>query len=152
MQDIVPITPLLRYIKLALIFTAKRDMPAPRDFSLYSSSLEKLRHYIEQENFKGYDPYDTLNSAFKFRYLGKFAAVLALQFQKRNPYVPGQVSDYQIFYSHSWIFHENRRFYLECNRAGADHPQNRTAAHYLVCTTTLTLIPGRSISLIAESA
>lgn len=49
------------------------------------NSLEKLRLYVEKENFKGYDPYDTLNSVFKFRYLGKFAAVLALQFQKRNP-------------------------------------------------------------------
>ncbi len=60
-------------------------MPAQKDLSLYSSSLEKLRYYIEQEGFKGYDPYDTLNSPIKFKYLGKFAAVLALQFQKRNP-------------------------------------------------------------------
>lgn len=51
----------------------------------YLDSLEKLRRYVEQENFKGYDPYDTLNSPVKFRILGKFAAVLALQFQKRNP-------------------------------------------------------------------
>jgi hypothetical protein len=53
---------------------------------LYTNSLEKLRHYIEQEGFKGYDPYDTLNSPIKFKYLGKFAAELALQFQKRNPF------------------------------------------------------------------
>src|ERR1700752_304866 len=51
----------------------------------YLDSLEKLRQYVEQENFKGYDPYDTLNSPIKFRILSKFAAVLALQFQKRNP-------------------------------------------------------------------
>jgi hypothetical protein len=30
--------------------------------------------------------------------------------------------------------------------------QSGIAAHYLVCTTTLTLMPGRRISLIAESA
>ncbi len=60
-------------------------MPAQKDLSLYIIGLEKLRHYIEQEGFKGYDPYDTLNSSIKFRYFGKFAAILALQFQKRNP-------------------------------------------------------------------
>jgi hypothetical protein len=60
-------------------------MPYKKDLSLYLTSLEKLRQYVEQENFKGYDPYDTLNSPIKFKYLGKFAAVLALQFQKRNP-------------------------------------------------------------------
>jgi hypothetical protein len=52
---------------------------------LIENSLEKLRRYVEKESFKGYDPYDTLNSFFKFRYLGKFPAVVALQFQKRNP-------------------------------------------------------------------
>lgn len=47
--------------------------------------FEKLRSYIESENFKGYDPYDTLNSPIKFKYFGKLIPVLALQFQKRNP-------------------------------------------------------------------
>lgn len=56
-----------------------------KELSLYVTSLEKLRGFVEQEEFKGYDPYDTLNSPLKFKYLGKFAAVLALQFQKRNP-------------------------------------------------------------------
>ena len=60
-------------------------MPTQKDFSTYITSLEKLRLYVEQENFKGYDPYDTLNSPLKFKYFGKFSAVLALQFQKRNP-------------------------------------------------------------------
>jgi len=60
-------------------------MPTKKDFSKYIHSLEKLRLYIEQEDFKGYDPYDTLNSPLKFKYFGKFVAVLALQFQKRNP-------------------------------------------------------------------
>lgn len=51
----------------------------------FESSLDKLRLYIEHENYKGYDPYDTLNSPFKFKYFGKLIPVLALQFQKRNP-------------------------------------------------------------------
>jgi hypothetical protein len=63
----------------------KKDMPAKKDLSLYLNCLEKLRQYIEQEDFKGYDPYDTLTSSLKFKYLGKLTAVLALQFQKRNP-------------------------------------------------------------------
>jgi hypothetical protein len=60
-------------------------MVLQKDLSVYITGLEKLRHYIEQEGFKGYDPYDTLNASIKFRYFGKIAAVLALQFQKRNP-------------------------------------------------------------------
>ena len=48
-------------------------------------SLKKLQAYIEKEEFKGYDPYDTLNSKFKFKFFGKFVSVLAIQFQKRNP-------------------------------------------------------------------
>jgi hypothetical protein len=59
-------------------------MPDKKDLSLYHSSLEKLRQYVEQENFKGYDPYDTINSPIKFKYLGKFAAVLALQLLKKS--------------------------------------------------------------------
>jgi rhamnogalacturonyl hydrolase YesR len=51
----------------------------------FEASLEKLQNYIEQEQFKGYDPYDTLNSPFKFKYFGKLIPILALQFQKRNP-------------------------------------------------------------------
>jgi hypothetical protein len=60
-------------------------MSTHKDLSKYTDSLEKLRQYVEQENFKGYDPYDTLNSPLRFKYFGKFTAVLALQFQKRNP-------------------------------------------------------------------
>lgn len=54
-------------------------------FHYFETSFEKLRSYIEKENFKGYDPYDTLNSPIKFKYFGKLIPVLALQFQKRNP-------------------------------------------------------------------
>ena len=48
-------------------------------------AIKKLVNYIEKQNFKGYDPYDTLNSWFPFQRLGKWLAVLAIQFQKRNP-------------------------------------------------------------------
>ncbi|MBI3518267.1 MAG: hypothetical protein HY062_02775 [Bacteroidetes bacterium] len=51
----------------------------------FEIALDKLSSYIEQEQFKGYDPYDTLNSPIKFKYFGKLIPVLALQFQKRNP-------------------------------------------------------------------
>ena len=49
-------------------------------------SHNNLKHYIESENFKGYDPYDTLNSPIPFHWLGKWGPVLAIQFQKRNPF------------------------------------------------------------------
>lgn len=52
---------------------------------LIKQSFEKLGHYIESENFKGYDPYDTLNSRVPFHWLGKWGPILAIQFQKRNP-------------------------------------------------------------------
>jgi len=48
-------------------------------------SLEKLRNYIESEHFKGYDPYDTLNSHVPFYWLGKWGPILAIQSQKINP-------------------------------------------------------------------
>lgn len=49
------------------------------------NALVKLQTYIEKEEFKGYDPYDTLKSPIPFKYFGKLIPVLALQFQKRNP-------------------------------------------------------------------
>jgi len=52
---------------------------------LVFTSLDILTKYIETENFKGYDPYDTLNSWVHFEGLGKWGPVLATQFQKRNP-------------------------------------------------------------------
>ncbi len=50
------------------------------------TALNQLQHYVESENFKGYDPYDTLNSSWPFHWLGKWGPVLAIQFQKRNPF------------------------------------------------------------------
>ncbi len=49
-------------------------------------STKQLQTYIESEKFKGYDPYDTLNSPIPFNWLGKWGPVLAIQFQKRNPF------------------------------------------------------------------
>lgn len=40
---------------------------------------------IEREQFKGYDPYDTLNSFIPFQWGGRWAQVAAIQFQVRNP-------------------------------------------------------------------
>ncbi|MGK9369475.1 hypothetical protein ACSSWA_11295 [Melioribacter sp. Ez-97] len=48
-------------------------------------SLTKLINYIESEGFKGYDPYDTLNSRFNFQKLGRWPAIILTQVQKRNP-------------------------------------------------------------------
>jgi hypothetical protein len=48
-------------------------------------AFKKLEEYVEKEGYKGYDPYDTLNSFWPFKVLGKWGPVLATQFQKRNP-------------------------------------------------------------------
>ncbi len=48
-------------------------------------AFNKLEAYIEKEEFKGYDPYDTLNSWIPFKLLGKWPAAIATQIQKRNP-------------------------------------------------------------------
>lgn len=48
-------------------------------------SLQKLIAFVENEGFKGYDPYDTLNSFIPFSKMGKWIPALAIQFQKRNP-------------------------------------------------------------------
>lgn len=61
------------------------NLPPLQTAQDFEIPFEKLRSYLESENFKGYDPYDTLNSPIKFKYFGKLIPVLALQFQKRNP-------------------------------------------------------------------
>ena len=53
--------------------------------SRIESSILKVRTYIEAEKYKGYDPYDTLNSFIPFEKMGKWIPILALQLQKRNP-------------------------------------------------------------------
>jgi hypothetical protein len=52
---------------------------------MHTDSLDKLMRYVERERFKGYDPYDTLNSWIPFHWLGRTASVCAIQVQKRNP-------------------------------------------------------------------
>lgn len=48
-------------------------------------SLNILVEFVEKQNFRGYDPYDTLNSPFNFRIFGKWGPAMAIQIQKRNP-------------------------------------------------------------------
>jgi len=48
-------------------------------------SFDKLLEYVESEKYKGYDPYDTLNSWIPFKLFGKWPAAIATQIQKRNP-------------------------------------------------------------------
>ncbi len=48
-------------------------------------SLNKARLFIEREKFKGYDPYDTLNTFIPLDKMGKWIPAIAIQVQKRNP-------------------------------------------------------------------
>lgn len=52
--------------------------------SKIADALCRLIAYIKNEDYKGYDPYDTLNSRVDFLSIGKWPAVLATQIQKRN--------------------------------------------------------------------
>jgi len=47
--------------------------------------FDSLDAYITKNDFKGYDPYDTLNSLFPFEKLGRWTQIIAIQIQKRNP-------------------------------------------------------------------
>ncbi len=51
---------------------------------IYESCL-LLHNYIQQEQYRGYDPYDTLKSPFPFKRFGVIIPTLAIQFQKYNP-------------------------------------------------------------------
>jgi len=50
-----------------------------------TAAIQLLLAYVEKENFKGYDPYDTLNGWVPFHWLGKWGPAVATQIQKRNP-------------------------------------------------------------------
>lgn len=50
-----------------------------------SNTISRLSDYIIKENFRGYDPYDILNSWLPFHFTGKWGQAIAIQFQKRNP-------------------------------------------------------------------
>ena len=52
---------------------------------MIQQAFNKLETYIRKENYRGYDPYDTLNSWKPFHWFGKWGPVLAIQLQKRNP-------------------------------------------------------------------
>ncbi len=47
--------------------------------------IEALDAYVQSEGFKGYDPYDILNSKFDLLRLGKMPSAILTQIQKRNP-------------------------------------------------------------------
>ncbi|HAQ61800.1 TPA: hypothetical protein DCR49_07380 [Candidatus Delongbacteria bacterium] len=50
------------------------------------TDIESLIDYLHKEDYKGYDPYDTLNSWFPFNIFGgRWGQVAAVQFQLRNP-------------------------------------------------------------------
>ena len=51
----------------------------------FQDSFSRLEKYIIQEKYKGYDPYDTLNSWIPFQIIGKWGPIIVTQFQKRNP-------------------------------------------------------------------
>jgi hypothetical protein len=53
---------------------------------MFNNNLDRLITYVESQDFTGYDPYDTLLSWIPFHWLGKYGPVLAIQFQKRNPF------------------------------------------------------------------
>lgn len=48
-------------------------------------ALQQLVSYVEGQEYKGYDPYDVLNSPIKFKSMGLLPSAIAIQIQKRNP-------------------------------------------------------------------
>ena len=58
--------------------------------SLIQESFDKLKRYCEEENFKGWDPYDGLNSqifnAIPFLNKSRLIRLLWIQFFKRSPF------------------------------------------------------------------
>ena len=54
--------------------------------SVLQKSLSDLIAFIEEEEYKGFDPYDILNSPLPFHLLGKTGQSVAIQLGKRIPY------------------------------------------------------------------
>ena len=51
----------------------------------FKTIFSGLSGYIVSSGFKGYDPYDTLNSYIPFEKFGRMVAAVAIQVQKKNP-------------------------------------------------------------------
>jgi hypothetical protein len=53
---------------------------------IIKKDIEELIQYLKEDDYKGYDPYDTLNSWFPFNIFGgRWGQIAAVQFQLRNP-------------------------------------------------------------------
>lgn len=50
------------------------------------NTIHALTSSIDRNNYKGYDPYDTLLSPLPFGLIGKWGKIIAVQLQKRNPF------------------------------------------------------------------
>jgi len=50
------------------------------------TALSMLQSYVESDHFKGYDPYDFLNSWFPFRWFGKMPQAIVVQAGKLIPF------------------------------------------------------------------
>lgn len=65
-------------------------MKSKKFLSLVEDNFEKLKIYCENEGFKGYDPFDGLNSSFfkamPFMKNNRLSRLLWLQFFKRSPF------------------------------------------------------------------
>ena len=47
--------------------------------------IKRLILHLKAEEYKGYDPYDALNSFIPYKFFGHKAQVIAIQLQLRNP-------------------------------------------------------------------
>ncbi len=52
---------------------------------MIQNSLNLLKNYCEKSGYKGYDPYDMLNSYINFKIAGRWLPIFAIQLHKRNP-------------------------------------------------------------------
>lgn len=64
----------------------KQNRQLLHKLSKTDNAVNKVRSFIEKENFRGYDPYDTLNSFIPMDKMGKWIPAIAIQVQKRNPF------------------------------------------------------------------
>lgn len=62
------------------------DKLSENSIELIDDSLKKLLNYIEKEDFRGWDPYDFLNSWVPFKWGGKWVQAIAVQAGKLIPF------------------------------------------------------------------